>query len=144
MHGPERKDCVVSKFFYLFFIAGSFVPLLTVGRNWKLKPESRYAHTPYIGETAVLTIEGGNTVWLAVDRDDCSSMNTAMAGHDVTQLRGCEDTQTAFRVPAGTFVKVTAESGSRNRVVIQKGPLAGKAGWIEFQYLRPRRPGEFR
>lgn len=134
----------MNKFVYFAAIAGSIVLLYGVGSNWKLKPESTYHHSPYIGETAVLTIAGSEAVWLALDKNDCYAINVAMAGKDAAQLRGCADANTAFAVPAGTFVKVTGESASRNKVKILDGPLAGKTGWVEFQYLRPRRPGEFR
>jgi hypothetical protein len=133
----------VSKFQYFLFILGSFILLYGAGRAWKLKPESKYDHILLKGETAVLTIQGSDAVWLAFNKDDCYSMNVAMAHKDSAHLRGCEDAATAFAVPAGTFVKVIGASVSRKHVQVLDGPLAGKSGWVEFQYLRPRRPGEF-
>ncbi|NWF83393.1 MAG: hypothetical protein HXY18_06145 [Bryobacteraceae bacterium] len=128
---------------YFVVILGSFVLLYGVGRVWKLKPETKYDHSIYIGETAVLTIKGGGEVWLAHRKDDCYSMNVAMARKDSEHLRGCADAHTAFAAPAGTFVKVIGSSVSRKHVEVVDGPLAGKRGWVEFQYLRPRQPGEF-
>jgi hypothetical protein len=134
----------VSKLLYFVVILGSFVLLYGVGRAWKLKPESKYDHNLYLGEIAVLRIQGNDNVWLALRKDDCYSMNVAMVHKDSANLRGCEDAHTAFSVPAGTFVKVIGESVSRKHVQVMDGPLVGKTGWVEFQYLRPRQPGEFR
>jgi len=133
----------VSKLLYFLVILGSFAVLYAVGRNWKLKPETEYNHNLYLGETAILTIQGGGSVWLALKKDDCSSMNSAMFQRDSSYLRGCEDAQTAFAVPAGAHVKVIGESVNRKHVQVVEGPQSGRTGWVEFQYLRPRRPGEF-
>lgn len=133
----------MSKLLYFVVILGSFVVLYGVGRNWKLKPESKYDHNLYLGEIAVLRAQGGDSVWLAIRKDDCSSMNVAMARRDLDHLRGCEASQTAFSVPAGTQVKVVGASVSRKHVQVLDGPLTGRNGWVEFQYLRPRQPGEF-
>lgn len=132
------------KVLYFAVMLGSFVLLYGVGRGWKLKPESKYNHSLLKGETAVLTTPAGDSVWLARDRNDCYSMNVAMSRQDAAHLHGCEDAKTAFAVPAGTFVKVIATSANPMHVEVLDGPFAGKTGWVEFQYLRPRRPGEFR
>jgi len=134
----------VRKLLCFVVILGSFVLLYGVGRGWKLKPESKYAHSLHTGEVAVLTIRGGDAVWLAFAKDDCYSMNVAMSRRDSAHLRGCEDAKTAFAVPASTLVKVIGSSVSRTHVAVLEGPLAGQSGWVEFQYLRPRQPGEFR
>lgn len=133
----------MSRLLYFVVILGSFLLLYRVGRNWKLKPETRYDHNLYLGEIAVLRAQGSDSVWLALKKEDCSSMNVAMASGDLARLRGCEDSQTALSVPAGTQVKVIGESVSRKHVRVLDGPLAGRSGWVEYQYLRPRQPGEF-
>lgn len=133
----------MSKLAYFAFILGCFLILYGVGRVWRLKPETKYNHTLLKGETAVLTIGEGDTVWLARKPEDCYTMNVAMAHKDAAYLKGCADSNTACAVPAGTPVKILGASVSRKHVRILEGPLEGKEGWIEFQYLRPRRPGEF-
>lgn len=133
----------MTKFFSLVIILASFVVLYEVGRSWKLKPETPYDHSPYLGEMAVLRIQGGENVWLAQSTDDCYSLNVAMMHKDSDSLRRFTDEHAAFPVPAGTRVKVIGESGSRKHVQIVDGPLAGKTGWVEFEYVRPRQPGEF-
>lgn len=134
----------MSKYFFFFGFLAAFAVAWGVGRAWKLKPETPYSHNLYRGETAVLTNAAGDSVWLAVRKEDCSSMNVAMAKHDDSHLRGCEDAQTAFAAPAGTAVKVIGASVNRKQVTVLDGPLAGRTGWVEFQYLRPRRAGELR
>jgi hypothetical protein len=67
-----------------------------------------------------------------------------MSTKDSAQLRAFEENKTAFAVPAGTFVRVMGEAGSRDRVEVIDGSFAGRTGWVEFDYLRPRQPGEFR
>jgi len=134
----------MNKFVYFLVFLGVFVVLYGVGRAWKLKPETKSEHMLHKGEIAVLKVPDGRSVWLALDKNDCSSVNNAMAQKDSARLKLLEDNQTAFAVPAGTFVKVVGQSVSRQRVEVLDGPLAGKSGWVEFQYLRPRLPGEFK
>jgi hypothetical protein len=134
----------MNKLLFCAVFLGGFAVLYGVGRVWKLKPETKYDHRLLKGETAVVTSPRGNSVWLALDKNDCYSINVAMSRSDLTRLKGCEDNRTAFAVPAGTFVRVTGESVGRVRVQVIDGPFAGKQGWVEFQYLRPRQPGEFR
>jgi hypothetical protein len=133
----------MNKLLYVLVFLGVFVVLYSVGRAWKLKPETRYDHTLHNGEIAVLKSPGNSSVWLAVDKKDCYSVSAAMSSKNPDRLRIFEGSQTAFAVPAGTFVKVMGQADSRNRVNVTEGPLAGRAGWVEFQYLRPRQPGEF-
>lgn len=132
------------KFFYAFGFVLILVLGYGVGVAWKLKPETKYHHNLYRGETAVLVGPRDGVVWLAYNKDDCYAVNVAMARQDESRLRGCEEAHTAFAVPAGTFVKVTGASVSRKLVTITEGPLTGRSGWVEFQYLRPLQPGEFR
>lgn len=132
------------KWFYAFGFVLVLVIAYGAGREWKLKPETRESHNLYRGEIAVLVHAGHADVWLARNKDDCSALNSAMAKHDEEHLRGCRENQTAFPVAAGTFVKVKDASVNRKFVTVLDGPLAGREGWVEFQYLRPRRAGEFR
>jgi len=133
----------MNKLLFWAVFLGGLVALYGVGRAWKLKPETKYAHRLLKGEIGVVTNPAGDRVWLALDKKDCYSINVAMSQKDSAHLKGCEDNQTAFPVAAGTFVKVMGESVSSLRVQVMDGPLAGKEGWVEFQYLRPRQPGEF-
>jgi hypothetical protein len=132
------------KWFYAFGFVLVLLIAYGAGREWKLKPETRENHSLYRGEIAVLVHASHADVWLARDKDDCSALNFAMAKHDEERLRGCLENQTAFPVAAGTFVKVQGSSVNRKLVAVLDGSLAGREGWVEFQYLRPRRAGEFR
>jgi hypothetical protein len=134
----------MTKLVHFVVILSGFLLLYGVGRTWKLKPETKYAHNLYLGEVAVLNHPSGGDVWLAVNKGDCYSLNVAMFHKDAEHLRGCLDLNTAFPAPAGAFVRVVGESVSRKHVRLIDGPLAGRSGWVEFQYLRPRQPGEFR
>jgi hypothetical protein len=133
----------MNKLLYVLVFLGVFVVLYSVGRAWKLKPETKYDHILHNGEIAVLKKQGGSSVWLAVDRKDCYTISAAMSAQDTAHLKALEDNKAAFAVPVGTFVKVLGAADSRDRVEVTDGPLAGRAGWVEFQYLRPRQPGEF-
>jgi hypothetical protein len=134
----------MNKLLYGLLFVGVFAVLYGVGRTWKLKPETKYNHTLVNGEIAVVRSHEGSSVWLALDQKDCYSINVAMSRKDTTQLKELEDNKTAFPIPAGTFAKVIGGSESRVKVQVVDGPLAGKQGWAEFEYLRPRQPGEFR
>jgi hypothetical protein len=134
----------MNKLLYFVLFLGGFAVLYGVGRTWKLKPETKYNHRLHTGEIAVLTNGQDGAVWLALDKNDCYSLNVAMSKRDLAHLKASEDNKTAFAVPAGTFVKVIGEADSRVRGQVMDGPFAGKQGWAEFEYLRPRRPGEFR
>jgi hypothetical protein len=139
-----REDSPMNKLMYSVVLLGGFAVLYGVGRTWRLKPESKYDHRLLSGEIAVVKSPRGGEVWLALDKHDCYSLNVAMSKGDSAHLKACEDKQTAFAVSAGTFVKVIGESVSRVRVEVMDGTSAGRQGWVEFQYLRPRQPGEFR
>jgi hypothetical protein len=133
----------MNKLLYVLVFLGVFVVLYSVGRAWKLKPETRYDHTLHNGEIAVLKSPGNSAVWLAVDKKDCYAVSAAMSAQDPAHLKTLEDNRTAFAVPAGTFVRMMGAADSRDRVEVTDGPFAGRTGWVEFQYLRPRQPGEF-
>ena len=134
----------MSKLLYTALLLVGFVVLFQVGKAWKLKPETKYDHSPYRGEVAVLKAAGTNdSVRLAYNKDDCYSLNLAMIQNDTGKLRSYEDNKSAFAVPAGTRVKVVGESVSRKQVQVLEGPLEGKTGWVEAEYIRARQPGEF-
>ena len=134
----------MNKLLYVLLFLGGFAVLYGVGKNWKLKPETKYDHRLLAGETAVVKNQAGSAVWLALKKSDCYSINVAMSHRDLAQLKGFVDNHTAFAVPTGSFVKVIEESVSRVKVEVIDGASAGKQGWVEFEYLRPRQPGEFR
>jgi hypothetical protein len=134
----------MNKLLYVALVLGVFAVLYGVGRSWKLKPETKYNHTLVNGEIAVVGSKGGSSVWLALDQKDCYSINIAMSQKDLAQLRVFEDKKAAFPVPAGTLAKVIGVTESRVKVQLIDGPSAGQQGWAEFEYFRPRQPGEFR
>ncbi len=134
----------MNKFLYVLLILGGFVVLYGVGRAWKLLPETRYDHELHPGEAAVVTSRVGDKVWVAMNQKDTYSINIAMVKKDAAALKTFEDNGTAVAVPVGTLVKVLWESESRVRLEVTEGPSAGKQGWVEFEYVRPRKAGEFR
>jgi hypothetical protein len=134
----------MNKLLYVLLFVGVFAVLYGVGRTWKLKPETKYDHTLLKGETAVVKSPGGGSVWLALDKKDCYPINVAMSHKDSAQLSGFEASKGAFSVPEGTLVKVVGGYESHVQVQVTEGPFAGKQGWVEFEYLRPRQAGEFK
>lgn len=134
----------MNKLLYVLLFLGGFAVLFGVGKTWKLKPETKYNHTLRTGEIAVVTNKAGGIVWLAQNKDDSYAVNVAMSRGDSAYLKTAEDNRTAFAVPVGTLVKVLGESESRVKVEVTDGVSAGKQGWVEFEYARPRKPGEFR
>lgn len=131
------------KLFIAVLIVGAFAVLLAVGRMWNLRPDSPERHIVHKGETAVLTAPAGGNIWLARDKRHCYSLQKAMTAKDTAALENSEAREESFQVPPGTQVKIIGESVSARHVEILDGPQSGKAGWVEFEYLRPRRPGEF-
>ena len=134
----------MNRLLYVLLILGGFAILYGVGRTWKLLPESKYNHQLHTGETAVVISKVGGSVWMAQDEKDCYPLTVAMSKADTDYLSAAEARQAAFPVPVGTLVKVLGESESRVKGEVMEGPLTGKQGWVEFEYLRPRKAGEFR
>lgn len=118
-------------------IAGSFIVLFAVGQAWRLKPESKTSRILRKGDAAVLAAPGGGQVWLAYKKDDCYPIQAAVAEKNEEFLKACADNQTAFPAAAGTPVKVLAKSVSRRQVRILEGPLEGRTGWVEREFLQP-------
>lgn len=134
----------MNKLLIVLITAGAFAVLLAVGRYWNLKPDTPQRHIVHKGETAVLAAAGRGPVWLARDKRQCYPLQVAMTRNDTAALKEIEQRGESFAVSSGTQVRVTAESVSARQVEILDGPAAGQSGWVEFEYLRPRRPGEFR
>jgi len=122
---------------YALVIAGSFIVLFTVGQAWRLKPETKANRILHKGEAAVLAAPAGGEVWLAVNKEDCYPIQAAVAEKREDYLKACADNQTAFPAAAGTRVKIVAESVSRRQVQILEGPMQGRTGWVEHEFLRP-------
>lgn len=124
------------KLAYAAVIVGSFVILFAVGQAWRLKPETQTIRILHKGDLAVLAAPSGEEVWLARRKDDCYPVQAAMAERNQDYLKACADNQTAFPVPAGTRVRILAESVSRRQVQILEGPLEGRTGWVEHEFLQ--------
>jgi len=133
----------MNKLLYVLIFVGAVAVLYGVGRAWKLKPETKYNHILHTGEIAVLQSPASGSVWLAVDKKDCYALSAAMSAGDAARLQTFAAARSAFAVPAGAFVKVLGRTDSRHRVQVTDGAFAGQPGWVEFEYLRPRHPGEF-
>lgn len=125
------------KLAYAAVIIGSFAVLFAVGQAWRLKPETKTSRILHRGDYAVLTTPAGQDVWLAVKPDDCYPIQKAVVEKDDSYLKACADNQTAFPVAAGTRVRVLAEKVSRRHVQILEGPLEGRTGWVEHEFLAP-------
>lgn len=125
------------KIVYATVIAGSFVVLLAVGLVWRLKPETETVRILHKGDFALLAAPSGQEVWLAHRRDDCYLIQAAMAEDNRDSLKAWADNQTAFPAAAGTRVRILAESVSRRQVQILEGPLEGRTGWVEHEFLQP-------
>ncbi|MEJ5368985.1 MAG: hypothetical protein WHT08_11740 [Bryobacteraceae bacterium] len=125
------------KLAYAAVIVGSFVILFAVGQAWRLKPETQTVRILHKGDYATLAAPSGEEVWLAHRKDDCYPIQAAMTEGRQDYLKACADNQTAFPVAAGTRVKILAESVSRRQVQILEGPLEGRTGWVEHEFLQP-------
>lgn len=134
----------MNKLLMVVIAVGAFAVLLAVGRYWNLRPDTAERHVVHAGETAVLTAAGAERIWLALDKRSCYSLQVAMTNKDQASLSYAEQRGEAFAVPSGSQVSVKGESVSARQVEVLEGPAAGKTGWVEFEYLRPRRSGEFR
>jgi hypothetical protein len=134
----------MNKFLYVLLVLGGFVVLYGVGRTWKLLPETKYEHELHPGEAALVTSKVGDRVWVAANQKDCYGINIAMVKKDAGALKAFEDTGAAMAVPLNTLVKVLWQSESRVKLEVSEGAFAGKQGWVEFEYVRPRKAGEYR
>lgn len=133
----------MNKLLIVLVAVGAFAVLLAVGRYWNLKPDTPERHIVHTGETAVLTIPEGEQIWLANDKRHCYSLQVAMTNKDAAALKNAETRGEAFPVAKGTQVKVIGEAVSARHVQVTDGAMTGKSGWVEFEYLRPRKAGEF-
>ncbi len=102
--------------------------------------ESRLVHVPHLGDSAVLWRRDTGPVYLAVQRKDAYQVQMAIARNDIGQLDSLVHSNTAFAVPAGTVVQVTGEFSESRQVLLQEGPMAGKSGWVEWEFLRSAPP----
>ena len=134
----------MKKLLYVLIFLGGFAVLFGVGRLWKLKPETKYDHVLKTGEVAVVAGKTGETVYLTRDQKDTYAANVAMTRRDSAWLEEAAARNAVFAVPAGAFVRVTAQKESRVRVEVVDGPAANQQGWAEFEYVRPKHRGEFR
>ncbi len=137
------KTAAMNKLLMAVIVLGAFAVLLVVGRYWNLRPDTAERHIVHVGETAVLTTPKAGRIWLARDKRSCYSLQVAMTNNDQVSLDNAGQRGEAFPVASGTQVRVKGESVSARQVELLDGPDAGKTGWVEFEYLRPRRPGEF-
>lgn len=126
----------------LIILAGVFAVAYGVGRVWDLKPEGRYDHIIRPGERAVLTSAGTDRVWVALEKEGAYPLQKAMAEKDGAFLQQAVSDGKAFVLPLGTRVEVTGQSANKRRLQVVEGPDTGKAGWVEFEYLRPLQRGE--
>lgn len=126
----------------LVVLAGFFVIAFFAGRVWNLKPETKAAHVVHRGEVAYVSAPSGDKVWVSADRDRAYDIQVAMTKSDTASLEKLEAAGAAFAVTTGTQVKILSESSNKRRIEILDGPLAGKSGWVVFEYLRLPKRGE--
>ncbi len=124
-------------------VVGVFLVALMIGRYWNLKPETKYDHVVYTGETAVAEGHGGPVVWVATNASMTYDLHAATAKGDEAALRKAEAAKQAFALEAGARVRVTGDSGSKRRIEVTSGPQTGRTGWVEFECLRPLGRGEY-
>ncbi|MBI5281489.1 MAG: hypothetical protein HY858_07395 [Candidatus Solibacter usitatus] len=101
--------------------------------------ETRQNHVVHRGEQAVLTAANGNA-FLALEREDCYHVQQAVSSRDKAWLETMEMQDKVLRVAAGTPVKVLQDSYNERKVEILEGPLAGKTGWVAWEFLSPPPP----
>lgn len=128
----------------IILVLGVFLVAYGVGREWKLKPETRQNHVVHRGEVAEVVRSGGGQVWVAVRKDDSYPIQQAVTRGDDPFLRKEVESNSAFVVSAGEHVRVLGESANNRHVEILDGPNAGKQGWMEFEYLRPAAPDSWK
>lgn len=124
----------------LLFLVAFFVVAFGVGQYWKLKPPTAQSHVIRGGETAILTADGTDQIWVAVTKDDSYTLQKAMVAKDETALSGFAAREAAFPVASGTRVRVMGQITEHRRVEVLDGPAAGRAGWVESEYLQVPKP----
>jgi len=98
--------------------------------------EDREHHVVHRGEMAKLTVKGGDSVYLAVERGDGYHVQEALSDKNTAKLEEMVSAGKAIKVAAGTMVKVLTDSYNERRVEVAEGPLAGKSGWVVWENLR--------
>ncbi len=102
--------------------------------------EDRARHVVHHGESAVLYNSSGPTVLLAYSVADCYPIEKAVAEKDEAALRNFLTQGKAFAVAAGASVQVISEGSDERQVRVNEGPLAGKTGWVMWEFLRAPEP----
>jgi hypothetical protein len=123
-------------------VIGVFIVALMIGRYWNLKPETKLDHVVQPGETAVAEGHGTAAIWVAAEAGMTYDLHAATARGDEAVLRKAEAENKAFALEVGAQVRVAGDSGSKRRIEVLTGPNTGKAGWVEFECLRPLKRGE--
>jgi hypothetical protein len=138
----EPEACGMGKVKVVGVVLGVFFVAWMIGRYWNLKPETKLDHVVRPGETAVAEGHGTPRVWAATDAGMTYELHAATAKGDEAFLRKAEADGKAFAIEVGARLRVTGESGSKRRIEVLSGPKTGKAGWVEFECLRPLGRGE--
>jgi len=102
--------------------------------------EDRVHHVVHHGDAAVLYNSSGSTVLLAHNKADCYPIEKAAAEKDEAALRGFLTQGKAFAVATGASVHVISEASDERQVRVNEGPLAGKTGWVMWEFLRAPEP----
>ena len=101
--------------------------------------ETRQNHVVHRGEQAVLKA-GSGAAFLALQHEDCYNVQQAISSRDHAWLETMEKQNKVLRVVAGTLVKVLQDSYNERQVEILDGPLAGRTGWVVWEFLSPPPP----
>lgn len=126
----------------LIVLIAVFVVAYAAGRVWKVRSHSEAGMVVHKGAIAMLAGEAGDPVWVSFDRKDAYPLQAAMTRKDNAFLNGAVQQRIAFRVDAGTRVRVREEAVDKRLIEILDGPQAGRTGWVQFELLRVPKPGE--
>lgn len=95
-----------------------------------------------VGDEAILDQEGGHGCFVALDEKSWNAMIDAQIRNDEEELAVLMKKAKAIYLRNGTRVKVIASGLASKKVRIRNGLWEGKEGWVQTEFVRPRRAGD--
>jgi hypothetical protein len=125
--------------------SSAWLPLCGLGLllvSCQMAHETPAQHAVHKGESATLSPHLDGPVWIAADREAAHALNKAYESKDEAGLKKLAEAGKALQVERGASVKVIGETFNEREVKLIDTALAGKTGWVPYEWLQPAAAGE--
>ena len=124
------KDILIG----IIFVFGGLYLLMVIGSGgFSSQPPKQTPNFPVVpaGSEGRLS-SGGSLIPVAVDQETLPDLKRAVANQDLNGIGP------VFVVNDGTLVRVGETGSTGLRVTILNGSQKGRAGWVPFEWVKPR------